>query len=347
MKYTYISKLHKEGMVDNMQKTGIPSTIKRINESLIGNIFMNREPHSCAEIVALTGISITTVRALVNEMVEREKLKSLGLGESSGGRRAEKFIINDDYSWGISLCVTEDKIYVSRVNIHAEIRESEVLPFKINEQDMGTILIDILNKRISKDIQSIGIGVPGVVTEEGFLKNGVEKLSENIDILTTLKKQFALPIILENDLRACAMGFAQMSKSASTMAFINFSSSCGSISAGFVEGNKIIRGMGNYAGELGVMPFDEKSDFCEILFNSEGDKRSEIIAKLASLICCTINPQQIMLCSDENFKINSIMIKKMLKAYLPDKMFPRISTSSDFSQYYLAGMALLTAEVLF
>lgn len=322
-------------------KAGIPSTIKKINESFIREKFMFREPKTCAQVVAETGISVTTVRAIMNEMLKRNELRSLGLLESSGGRRSEQFIINDDCYEGISICMTDDFLYVSKMNIHARITEQTKIPSDF-KQNLVQTLIKIIEERINERTRAIGLGVPGVVSATGFSQNFFRDTNEDIDIVTALKQKFALPIILENDLNASALGFAKAANIDSTLAFIHFISSCNYIAAGFVDGNKIIRGMGNFAGELGLMPYDIRQDFSEALFSADELRRSEIIARLVSWVCCTINPQQIVLCCNTDFKINARKISKMLAYHLPEKMLPKLVICSGYEQYFMEGMALLT-----
>ncbi len=338
-----------------MPQAGKPNTIKLINQSIIRNIFMRRTALTCAEISAETGISITTVRSIMNEMLARGELVSLGLCESSGGRRSEQFIINDDCYEGISVCITQYDIYVSVVNIHAEIKETQKIPIKGCYQGLADILITVLKERINEKTRAVGIGVPGIVSSNGFIqKLGVEVLN-TIDFLPPLKQyidqaQYALPIIVENDLRASTLGFAKEIQNDSTVAFINFwfKDWCNQISAGFVEKYSIIHGMGNFAGELGLMPFDDTNDFREALNNRRNEEEGmEIIAKLLSWVCCTINPQHIMLCSGSEFFIDPDAIKEHVAKQLPAAMMPKISVGSHYKNYFIAGMASLTADAIF
>lgn len=330
---------------------GKPSMIKQINKSIIRKTFMRREELTCAEISAETGISITTARAVMNEMLDKGELTSMGLADSEGGRKSEKFIINDNCYNGISVCVTEKSVYASVINIHAEIADTCVIAVDDRDNLVG-IIKNIIESRVNKKTAVIGIGVPGIVLPLGFIRNSERKqLTESIDIIKPLKQRFSLPIILENDLKASALGFSKEIKSEltnATAAFINFESGCGNISAGFVEGDKIIHGMGNYSGELGLMPFDDKRNFCEALYNAaNSNERAEITAKLIAWVCCAINPRHIMLCGNEGFSVGIEDITKFLSERLPINMIPKLFYGSDFEKYFIKGMAELTAGVIF
>ena len=329
-----------------MQKKGMPNTIKRINETLIRDKFMERKPLTCASISMETGISITTVRAIMNEMLDRKELISLGLGESSGGRRSEQFIINDNCYQGLSICFTDDCFYVSRTNIHATIMET--VEYSHNSLDnIEEILISHIDKHLETTTRAIGIGVPGVVTKSGYILDLRAKKERKIDFVATLTERYSLPIILENDLNASALGYAKIAKTNSTLAFIYLISSCNYIAAGFTEGNKIIRGLGNYAGELGLMPYDNLKDFSEVLYSADEVRKSEILARLVSWVCCTVNPKQVVLCCPDDFKINTRKINKLLEYLLPEKMIPKLVINTEYNRYYLEGMALITSNSIF
>ncbi len=134
----------------------------------------------------------------------------------------------------------------------------------------------------------------------------------------------------------------------STAAFIYFENQCKNISAGFVEGNTIIHGMGNYAGEVGLMPFDDTQDIREALYKAHNEaERMKIIALLLSWICCTINPQHVMLCSSSEFHIDGDMVMEYTAKKLPASMLPHISISFDYKNYFIKGMTALSSAAIF
>lgn len=330
-----------------MGEAGKPSTIKLINQSIIRERFMGRKPLACAEISSATGISITTVRAVMNEMLDREEIISLGFGESSGGRKSEQFIINDDCYHGVTICITEYFVYSSLINIHSEVLDTQEIAID-KRRDMREFLLGLLDNRITKKTKVVGIGVPGVVAPDGYIRKKNCKLTDHVDLLSLIRQHISLPIILENDLRASALGFSKEIRNDSMIAFINFEDNCSQVSAGFVEAGKIIRGMGNYAGELGLMPFDNQCDFSGALYSVKDDKeRAAIIARLVAWICCSFNPRHVMLCNNNGPMIHKTYIEKYLSEWLPATMLPELTVGSRFEQYYIKGMAALTAGTIF
>ncbi|MDV3428870.1 MAG: winged helix-turn-helix transcriptional regulator, partial [Bacillota bacterium] len=78
--------------MDNL--SGKPQVMKKVNSGLIKQILKDKGSATKAEISESTGISATTVRALLNQLIRSSEIVSLGFDESSGGRRAERYALN-------------------------------------------------------------------------------------------------------------------------------------------------------------------------------------------------------------------------------------------------------------
>lgn len=110
--------------------------------------------------------------------------------------------------------------------------------------------------------KGIGIGVPGVCD----VKNGIVKFApnlfwDNVNIVEILNKEFKLPIYIDNDANAAAVGEAWCGagKNKNNIVCITIGTGVG---CGLVLNGKIFHGTGNGAGEIGHITVLEDGPVC-------------------------------------------------------------------------------------
>jgi hypothetical protein len=330
-----------------------PRVLKQINLSSIRRVIKNKGTVTRAEIAWETQISSTTVRSLLTEMQRSGEIESVGYAESSGGRKAEKYRFIPDCYFGAAFCVTHDSLHYLLVNIHGDIIEIEKLDALNSEtnEPITSFMDDLLKK---KEIKSIGLGVPGIVNE-GSYWSGVhgDDLSRN-DIGTFLTEKYGIPVIMENDLNATAIGYCRsyekhfsVSNSDDTNLALVFFGKDG-ISAGLISGGRVVRGWKNFAGEFSMTPYGRYDE----PFDSKPEQMSDelfcaYVIRMLSCICAIINPQYITL-AGASFRENCLgRINEGLSVVLPSGMHAEINYSSDDQCVFFEGMAYLTAERIF
>lgn len=334
--------------------TARPRLLKQANLSLIRRFIRSKGTATRAEIVGETKISSTTVRSLLTEMMENGEIESIGHDESSGGRKAERYRFRPDTYYGAAFCITGDEMHGLLVGIQGEILETEAWKIKDGEYETAiTTYLDELMAR--KTIKSIGIGVPGIVEGGSFLRgtgNGDELC--RIDLGDRLSRRYRLPVFLENDLNATAIGFGRCyerefpceSADRTHMAYLHFEKTC--ISAGFIADGRIIRGFHNFAGELGLVPMEDGRMLDEWLSGAPDDKQYiDLVIRTLCWICAILNPQYIVLGGPDLRKDCVGPISDGFSAYLPKHMTAEILYSADVWHDYHDGMAFLTAGKIF
>lgn len=331
-----------------------PRLLKQANLSLIRKVIKTKGTATRAEIAQETGISSTTVRSLLTEMEEGGEIESIGYDESSGGRKAERYAFKPDRYYGAVLCVTDEQLHALTVNICGEIVEKEILDIPEGKlEDAMISCMDSLTAR--REIKSAGIGVPGIVDGGGYWrKDRYDGELYRLDIGELVESRYQLPVVMENDLNATAIGFSRCyakefpdeDPGNTNMVYLHFESGC--ISAGLIAGGRLIRGAGNFAGEIGLVPAENGSTLDECMKDAKNDVQYvNFVVHIIGWICGILNPQYIVLGGPALRRDCIGSIQDVLSSLVPAEMSTEILYSPDVWQDYYEGMAYLTAEKIF
>lgn len=333
---------------------GRPKLLKQANLSLIRKVITAEGTATRAEIARKTNISSTTVRSLLAEMLESGEIESLGFDESSGGRKAQRYGFKPDRYHGAAICLYDSEAYGLLVDVRGQILETTPLPMEdgMAEAAIFTFLDGLIPKR---EIRAIGVGAPGIV--EGGCVLRKEKHGDEFhktDLGHTLAQRYGLPVVLENDLNATAIGlgrcyehlFPGEGPENTNMAYLHFEEGC--VSAGFIAGGRIVRGWNNFAGELGLVPQEDERLLDEHMEQPLSDAQyTRLAVHLLGWICGILNPRYVAL-GGPSFRKGCLgAISEGLSALLPKNMLAELLYSADHQHDYHSGMAYLTAAKMF
>lgn len=295
--------------------SGKPKELKRINTSLILNSIKSRSIATRADIVEDTKISHTTVRVILRELIDNEEIISIGLGDSSGGRRAEQYIINSNKKCVLVLLLEKSKVYYEVINILGERIDSGSITIKgLDDKETVLNLIDNVCE-LHENIKSIGLSVPGIVTDRGYISGLKEENWKEINIKECIEEKVELPVILENDLNLAALGFyneyqENYNKNNISLAYLNFTTL--GAGAGIIANGQLVKGDNNCAGEIGILPMKD-STLNELLLKEIDDSDYiDIILDTIKIVTCIFNPETVVL-GGNNFKEN--LGKEIVKKY--------------------------------
>lgn len=334
--------------------TGRPQLLKQANLSLIRKAIKARGTATRAEIAEDTQISSTTVRSLINELMENQEIESIGYDESNGGRKAERYALLPERYYGAVFCIQDYEIHALVINICGDMVESDNL--KVEDEKYEEAVALYLDRLIEKrEIKAIGLGVPGVVEGGGYWKKHLNNDDlYKVDIGDSLSQRYHIPVILENDLKAAAIGFGQCyekefpseKREHINMAYLHFEEGC--ISAGFIIEGKVIHGSNNFSGELGLIPYIGPKLLDEYMSGPLDDGQYiQTMVQILSWVCGILNPEYIALGGREIREECIEPVSSLLSSLLPRQMAAEILYTPDVWHDYHNGMAFLTAGRMF
>ena len=108
----------------------------------------------------------------------------------------------------------------------------------------------------TKDFGSIGVGVPGTVdSASGLVSHALNLGVERLELGTVLSERFGMPVRIENDVNAAALGAFHVLEQPATasIAYLNLGTG---LAAGLVLRGELWRGARGAAGEIGHILVD-------------------------------------------------------------------------------------------
>ncbi|MGP6170909.1 ROK family protein [Microbacterium sp. A196] len=112
------------------------------------------------------------------------------------------------------------------------------------------------------DVRSVGVGIPGLVdAAHGRVLHAVNLGVESLDLATLAGARLGVPVAVENDVKAAALGAASLrgSQAAPSMAYLNLGTG---VAAGIVADGRLWRGARGTAGEVGHISVDPTGRVC-------------------------------------------------------------------------------------
>ncbi|SFL98755.1 ROK family transcriptional regulator [Pelosinus propionicus] len=243
-------------------KTADQVLVKQINKMIVLNTIYKKRPISRAEIAKVTGLNKSTVSALVDELLTEELVLEMGAGESQGGRRPVNLSINKEVGNIIGIDLGVNYILSIMTNFAGEIIWEKRIDLQHAHNSPGQRIADLQTlieemivsaSQTVRGIIGIGIGVPGIVNyEQGLILSAPNLGWENIELRSMIEQKFGIPVFIDNEANAGAIGEKWFGAGKRADEFLYISAGTG-IGAGIIINNELYRGSKGLSGEIGHM----------------------------------------------------------------------------------------------
>nr|WP_295745211.1 ROK family transcriptional regulator [uncultured Acidocella sp.] len=240
---------------------------RRINSNIIRKINAARVFHGIRKNPSIspqglskdTGIDLATI-SIILASLEQDGLVERSQGERTGrsGRPNSQLNINEKTGVlvGVAVDVDESELVLCSfagtilANLHVPGSKDQEMVIAAIKSGIATLLKQTGYPR--KALAGVGVGVPGLVGLDGKLALAPNLDWHDVDFGAALAASLAVPVQLENDIKAAAAAEHLFGQGAPDADFIYLSGRSG-VGGGLYLGGAIYRGPRGMAGEVGHM----------------------------------------------------------------------------------------------
>ncbi len=289
--------------------------------------------------------SFPTISKLVAEMEKDGEISSLGLDESSGGRRAKRYIYNVDYMLGLAILMegseTRYTVFNCAGEVKAEGKESSFL--RGSELDPLTGFIEKMCDQYP-DIKTISVGVPGAVDQGRIIFIPGYDQFQKMNLKQELESRFPLTAVVENDMNAAVLGY-QNEDEKQTLVYL-YAGQNGAGSGVLVNG-EVVRGSTYFAGEIQFVPQHNNRNFGENLKGRRvtSDEQIDAVSRLIATFTAIINPHAVIFNQHDIDEEVLTKVKSASAQLIPAAHLPELAIS-NWEKDYLNGLQKLGIDLL-
>jgi predicted NBD/HSP70 family sugar kinase len=248
--------------MSNLPEKATHRQTRTFNQQLVLRAIYGRTEISRAELARLTGLTRTSVSALVAELLRDGLVEEIGRGPSTGGKAPIMLRVNPDGRHAIGLDLGASKFSGALVDMRGGVVKSAQVELDgRNGADAVEALYGLIDSLIRRNgtssLLGVGIGTPGLVDS----RQGIVRWSVNLDwtdlpLASMVAERLGLPVVVANDSQAAAFAESTFGSIPWPHNLIVVRVGLG-IGAGIILEGKLFQGDGSGAGEIGHSIFGQ------------------------------------------------------------------------------------------
>lgn len=289
------------------------------------------------------GVTFPTIRKNLERLIDRGVVIELDTEESSGGRPAKRYVQAADFGHGLSIYVERDVIRYRVFDLARRTLEEDAVP--LTTASHLTELIDLIGSLTERvhTISAIAVGVAGSVDQGRIFFAPDFPSLKNVQLKQQLEKRFAVPAVIENDMNAAVIGFAQSDLKRLNQSLVYLYLGKNGPGAGLLLGGQLIRGSTSFSGEVSFVPLYDDRNFRDALRDKPDELDAcslDAIARLTAMFAATLNPHALIFSDAEISDGQLRAIEDACARYIPKEHLPLLILSG-WEQDYLNGLDYL------
>ena len=195
-----------------------PRNVESKNLKKIYSLFTEQKILTRGDIVSKTGLTYPTVGKMIDKLLDEELITWQGMTKSTGGRRAEKYKINNQRLLVVGMTLKLNRVGMSLISLNGEVLRKKGYLIDYQGDLVGNltkILKEFLSEsgQLANKILGLSISFPGIVNklQSKAVYSTILKVT-NLQLKEWMEQEFSFPVWLENDVNLMAMGESYFSQ---------------------------------------------------------------------------------------------------------------------------------------
>jgi glucokinase-like ROK family protein len=246
------------------------SLARKQNSSALLNLLRLFGPLSRAYLATKIGLTRSTVSRIVDDLLAEKLIREAKLSVGKKGRPGMLLELNPQGGSAIGIEIGVNFICILLTDFSGNVlwRERVSLPDEATSKDYLLKAEQLARK--GSDLAAshqyrqmgIGVGVWGLVDHlKGAIRFAPNLMWHDIPLKENWEAKFGVPVYLENDAKAAALGEYYFGAGKNIENFLYISMDIG-VGGGIISEGKLFRGSSGYAGEIGHMAIDPHGSEC-------------------------------------------------------------------------------------
>ena len=225
-------------------------------------------PTTRSEIAARVGLTVQSVSTIIRELEQHDYVLSVREEPKGRGVPPAKLRINPDGGYAVGVHLTPLGVDAALINLDGDVLESAGREADSVSPDeafsiISELVSEVTHRRSAKRMLGIGLAMPGPFDVESMSFVGPTTMSgwHNVDLRERLRGQTGMPVFLEADMAAAALGerLYGHGRALSDFYYLYFGVGLG---GAMVHDGAVLRGAWGNAGEIGHVPMVPDGEPC-------------------------------------------------------------------------------------
>ncbi|WP_176697123.1 ROK family transcriptional regulator [Microbacterium sp. 3J1] len=244
----------------------LPEHTRQVNRSLILRTLFRSEAKSRADLARATGLTRVSVSRIVDDLTAEGLVRESGPSpEGRVGKPSTLIALNPDAYHVVTLDLSAyAELSGAIMNLDGEVVHSTSVP---TDGARGAALLtkvcalaSALVKRSTVRVLGVGVGSPGVVNDDGVVREAVAFEWHDLDVAAAISAVVPVPVHVANDANAAALAARTYGQpGVDNLALVRIGQGIGS---GVIVGGTLVTGDRFTAGEIGHVLVDESGEVC-------------------------------------------------------------------------------------